>query len=61
MTASARQTAKAEFSGVISHRESGKMHGHKYDGKLEVVHFPSGAVPKIKEMSEKLTKQQCRE
>ncbi len=35
--------------------------GHKYDGKLEVVHFPSGAVPKIKEMSEKLTKQQCRE
>lgn len=35
--------------------------GHKYDDKLEVVHFPSGAVPKIKEMSEKLTKQQCRE
>lgn len=35
--------------------------GHGYDDKLEVVHFPSGAVPKIKEISEKKTRQQCRE
>ena len=34
--------------------------GHKYDDKLEVVHFPSGAVPKIKEISETKSKQECR-
>lgn len=34
--------------------------GHKYDDKLEVVHFPSGGVPKIKEISEKMTREECR-
>ena len=35
--------------------------GDIYDDKLEVVHFPSGAVPKIREISQKKTRQQCRE
>lgn len=34
--------------------------GHQYDDKLEVVHFPSGGVPKIKEISEKKTRNECR-
>ena len=35
--------------------------GSDYDNRLEVVHFPSGAVPKIKEMSELKTRKQCKE
>lgn len=34
--------------------------GNGYDDRLKVVHFPSGGVPKIKEMSEKYTKAECR-
>lgn len=34
--------------------------GHNYDDKLAIAHFPSGAVPKIKEFSENTTKDECR-
>ena len=34
--------------------------GNAYDDKLEVVHFPSGAVPKIREMCENKSREECR-